>query len=172
MHDDKNALAAKVKRHVQAGAFIPGVKGDRPVPLSQSELAALNAPPPLSVDTRFHPSLWAAHLLLVHRAPWEAHEVLEALWHACGRTGPAADVVKACIKLCASEVKRLQGVPQGQQSHAHGALALVRSLVEDASVSFGPISLPALERACERAAVSEDAAISGLPLCELGVDAT
>ena len=36
---------------------------------------------------------------------WEAHDVWEGLWHAYGRHGLAADVVKALIKLAAAGVK-------------------------------------------------------------------
>ncbi len=40
---------------------------------------------------------------------WEAHEVWEGLWHAYGRRGVLADVVKALIKLAAAGVKVREG---------------------------------------------------------------
>ena len=36
---------------------------------------------------------------------WEAHEAWEALWHAAGRRGPTADLLKGLIKLAAAGVK-------------------------------------------------------------------
>ena len=30
---------------------------------------------------------------------WEAHEVWECLWHACGRQGPTSEFLKALIRL-------------------------------------------------------------------------
>ena len=40
---------------------------------------------------------------------WEAHEAWEGLWHAYGRRGPTADVLKALIKLAAAGVKVREG---------------------------------------------------------------
>src|SRR6185295_8264016 len=36
---------------------------------------------------------------------WEAHEVWESLWVACGRRGATADFLKGLIKLAAAGVK-------------------------------------------------------------------
>ena len=41
---------------------------------------------------------------------WEAHEAWERLWHAHGRRGPTADLLKALIKLAAA----------GARAQAHG----------------------------------------------------
>ena len=46
---------------------------------------------------------------------WESHEQWESLWHACGRTGPAADFLKGLIKLAAAGVKHLEGNPVGRK---------------------------------------------------------
>jgi len=56
---------------------------------------------------------------------WEAHEVWEALWHAHGRRGPVADVVKALIKLAAAGVKVREGQPHGVATHAGRAADLL-----------------------------------------------
>jgi len=61
---------------------------------------------------------------------WEAHEVWEGLWHACGRTGPTADFFRGLIKLAAAGVKVRQGVPAGVASHAARAAAVFRSAAE------------------------------------------
>jgi hypothetical protein len=52
---------------------------------------------------------------------WEAHEVWEGLWHAYGRTGALADVVKALIKLAAAGVKVREGQEHGVRIHAQRA---------------------------------------------------
>jgi hypothetical protein len=63
---------------------------------------------------------------------WEAHEVWEALWHAFGRRGPAADVVKALIKLAAAGVKVREGHEHGVRIHAARAASLLRAVSKQA----------------------------------------
>jgi predicted metal-dependent hydrolase len=58
---------------------------------------------------------------------WEAHEVWEALWHAHGRSGPVADVLKGLIKLAAAGVKVRERQPRGVTTHARRAGALFES---------------------------------------------
>ncbi len=55
---------------------------------------------------------------------WEAHEVWERLWHAEGRRGPTADVLRGLIKLAAAGVKVRQRQPHGVVTHAARALML------------------------------------------------
>ncbi|HKI19147.1 MAG TPA: DUF309 domain-containing protein, partial [Isosphaeraceae bacterium] len=60
---------------------------------------------------------------------WEAHEVWEGLWHAHGRRGATAEVLKALIKLAAAGVKVREGQEHGVRTHARRAgesLALAR----------------------------------------------
>jgi hypothetical protein len=52
---------------------------------------------------------------------WEAHEVWEGLWHAHGRHGPIADLLKALIKLAAAGVKVRERQPRGASTHADRA---------------------------------------------------
>jgi hypothetical protein len=59
---------------------------------------------------------------------WEAHEAWEALWHAHGRKGPTADLLKGLIKLAAAGVKVRERQPHGVRVHAQRAAALFRSL--------------------------------------------
>lgn len=56
--------------------------------------------------------------LFNHGYYWEAHEAWESLWHACGRSGPVADLLKGLIKLAASGVKSREGRPAGVKQHA------------------------------------------------------
>ncbi len=55
---------------------------------------------------------------------WEAHEAWEALWHAHGRRGPVAEVLKALIKIAAAGVKVREGQKHGVVVHATRASAL------------------------------------------------
>jgi uncharacterized protein len=59
---------------------------------------------------------------------WEAHEVWEGLWHAYGRHGILADVVKALIKLAAAGVKVREGQDHGVRVHASRAAEIFTSL--------------------------------------------
>jgi uncharacterized protein len=52
---------------------------------------------------------------------WEAHEVWEGLWHAHGRKGATADVLKGLIKLAAAGVKAREGQEHGVRTHARRA---------------------------------------------------
>jgi hypothetical protein len=54
---------------------------------------------------------------------WEAHECWEALWHAHGRHGPTADLLKGLIKLAAAGVKVRQRQRHGVVTHARRAAA-------------------------------------------------
>ena len=58
---------------------------------------------------------------------WEAHEVWEGLWHAYGRRGVLADVIKALIKLAAAGVKVREGQEHGVRIHAGRAADLFAS---------------------------------------------
>src|SRR5262245_12835703 len=64
--------------------------------------------------------------LFNHGFYWEAHEEWEGLWHACGRAGPLADVLKGLIKLAAAGVKARAGQPRGVAGHAARAADLFR----------------------------------------------
>jgi hypothetical protein len=55
---------------------------------------------------------------------WEAHEAWESHWHALGRRGAEADLVKGLIKLAAAGVKVRERQPHGVVTHATRAAAL------------------------------------------------
>ncbi len=59
--------------------------------------------------------------LFNHGFYWEAHEAWEALWHAAGRKGAAADFLKGLIKLAAAGVKAREGRAAGVRQHAQRA---------------------------------------------------
>jgi uncharacterized protein len=66
--------------------------------------------------------------LFNHGFYWEAHEAWEALWHAAGRTGAAADFLKGLIKLAAAGVKAREGRAAGVRQHAQRAAELFHAV--------------------------------------------
>jgi hypothetical protein len=72
--------------------------------------------------------------LFNHGYYWEAHEVWEGLWHACGRGGTTGTFLKGLIKLAAAGVKARERRPQGVQRHAHRA----RELFQQTASQLGP----------------------------------
>jgi predicted metal-dependent hydrolase len=69
--------------------------------------------------------------LFNHGYYWEAHEVWEGLWHACGRSGQTGQFLKGLIKLAAAGVKVREGIPQGVQNHARKAAELLRQTADE-----------------------------------------
>ena len=81
---------------------------------------------------------------------WEAHEVWEGLWHAYGRHGAAADVLKALIKLAAAGVKVREGQEHGVRTHAGRAAELFASARKQAGRHQLGLDLDLwVERACQ-----------------------
>jgi hypothetical protein len=52
---------------------------------------------------------------------WEAHEAWEGLWHAAGRRGATADVLRGLIKLAAAGIKVRERREAGVRTHARRA---------------------------------------------------
>jgi predicted metal-dependent hydrolase len=69
--------------------------------------------------------------LFNHGYYWEAHEIWEGLWHACGRAGENADFLKGLIKLAAAGVKVMEDKRRGIQTHARRAEALFRKIAAE-----------------------------------------
>jgi hypothetical protein len=97
-------------RPLPAHTHVPG-QSPRP---AESELEA---------STSQQSFLWGVDLFNAG-CYWEAHEVWEGLWHAAGRTGPAADFLKGLIKLAAAGVKLREGRPAGLRRHGERAREL------------------------------------------------
>jgi hypothetical protein len=104
-------------------AYVPGRS---PHPVSDPAGHSFNArrPRPEPVD----PEHWRKSRdylygidLFNHGYYWEAHEVWEGLWHACGRTGVTANFLKGLIRLAAAGVKARAGKPEGVRSHLRRA---------------------------------------------------
>lgn len=76
---------------------------------------------------------------------WEAHEVWESLWHAHGRRGPTADLLRGLIKLAAAGVKVREHQPRGVTTHAQRATLLFATLRDLVGASLHGLDLHALE---------------------------
>ena len=72
--------------------------------------------------------------LFNHGYYWEAHEVWEGLWHACGRAGTTGNFLKGLIHMAAAGVKARERRPQGIQRHAIRA----RELLQQTASEVGP----------------------------------
>jgi hypothetical protein len=68
--------------------------------------------------------------LFNHGYYWEAHEVWEGLWHACGRSGRIGDMLKGLIQLTAAGVKVRQRMPRGVAGLGEGAAQLFERVLE------------------------------------------
>ncbi len=109
-------------------SFVPGRS---PHPLSDPAGHSFGARPmpPAELD----PARWAENRTYLYAIDlfnagfyWEAHEMWESLWRACGRAGRTADFLKGLIKLAAAGVKVREGRPRGVAGHARAAAELFR----------------------------------------------
>lgn len=95
-----------------------GARPERPAPLDP-ERWRLSRPYLYGID------------LFNHGYYWEAHEVWEGLWHACGRSGQTGRFLQGLIKLAAAGVKVRQGMPQGVKNHARRATQLFQQVANE-----------------------------------------
>lgn len=124
---DEAFLGGRGQPHPRANAA-----PDDPVPALDAEAPARSATFLRSVD------------LFNHGYYWEAHEGWEALWHAAGREGRVAELLRALIRLAAACVKIRQGQPTGVASHVEGALDRLQGLQRQGLGRFCGIDLVAL----------------------------
>lgn len=106
----------------------------------------------------YHPYLWGFDLFN-HGYYWEAHETWEAVWHACGRSGTRADLLKGLIKLSAAGVKAREGSLEGVRRHLLRAAELfetVEQAIRPAGWLMGLRPLALALRARELAAQSDE----------------
>lgn len=88
---------------------------------------------------------------------WEAHESWEQAWHACGRKGDTANLLKGLIKLAAAGVKAREGRVAGVQRHAGRAKQLFEQIVSQRGATAPFLGLSLMEliasagRLCEQA---------------------
>ena len=104
--------------------------------------------------------------LFNHGYYWEAHEVWEGLWHACGRNGAVADFMKGLIKLAAAGVKAREQRPAGVHRHALRAAELFRQTADrqgNQQRIFMGLAIDELVRSCEQLADHPPAASNEPP---------
>ncbi len=78
---------------------------------------------------------------------WEAHEAWEEAWHATGRRGRLADLLKGLIKIAAAGVKARQGSAAGVRRHgarAEQCFLAIRSQLESPPSTLMGLSLSEL----------------------------
>jgi hypothetical protein len=127
-------------------AFVPG---RRPHPISDPAGHSFGLKP--ATVEPIDPEKWRenrAYLrgldLFNHGYYWEAHEVWESLWHACGRQGATAGFLKGLIQLAAAGVKVREGRLAGVRSHAHRARELFDQAASEVGTPLLGLSLPNL----------------------------
>lgn len=114
------------------------VRGQHPHPTRDPAGHSFGTPPRFWI--RPDPDQWEAcrpYLygidLFNHGYYWEAHEIWEGLWHACGRKGRTADFLKGLIALAAAGVKLREGNKRGVRQHAARAQALFNQVRRELS---------------------------------------
>jgi uncharacterized protein len=97
---------------------------------------------------------------------WEAHDAWESLWHAHGRRGVVADVIKALIKLAAAGVKVREGHDHGVRTHASRAADLFASALSHGKSHQLGLSLTQWVERCRQVAANppRDHGPSGAPV--------
>jgi uncharacterized protein len=124
---DHNITATRESVPWPAYAFVPG--GPWPHPTSSPQghsfgLAAHDRTPIVGDAWDSSPAYLRGAALFNAGYYWEAHEAWESLWHAHGRKGATADVIKALIKLAAAGVKVRERQPHGVITHSRRASTL------------------------------------------------
>ena len=122
-------------------AYVPG--SGLPHPTSSPEgpsfgLSHATVEPILADDWASSPSYRQGIALFNAGYYWEAHEAWERLWHAQGRAGATAEILKGLIKLAAAGVKVRQGQRHGVETHATRAAAcFAKALTEGGRWQLG-----------------------------------
>jgi hypothetical protein len=98
--------------------YVPG--GPWPHPNRASEARGDRATQPLG-DVADSPLFRRGVELFDAGYYWEAHEAWEVLWHAAGRRGATADVLRGLIKLAAAGIKVRERREAGVRTHARRA---------------------------------------------------
>lgn len=105
-------------------SYVPGGRWPHPTssPLGHLHGRLQGRPPAIEGDAWSDSEAYLRGVALFNAGYyWEAHEAWEALWHAHGRRGATAMVLKGLIKLAAAGVKIREGREAGARSHARRA---------------------------------------------------
>ena len=91
--------------------------------------------------------------LFNHGYFWESHVWWEALWHAHGRTGDIADLLRALIRFAAAGVKARAEIPGGVRKHCRATAGILEEIRErTGSVVFAGVHLEELATQARSAA--------------------
>jgi uncharacterized protein len=113
-----------------AYAFVPGGPWPHPNRAGGVVRPPETVPPIARADWHASASYLRGFRLFNAGYYWEAHEAWEALWHAHGRRGPTADLLKGLIRLAAAGVKVRERQPRGALIHASEAARLFEAVTE------------------------------------------
>ena len=122
-------------------AYVPGGPWPHPIssPAGHSAGERLASVAPIVGDDPSSSALFLRGVDLFNAGYyWEAHEAWEALWHAHGRVGATATLLKGLILLAAAGVKVREGRPAGVATHAGRASRCLEAVrVEGRGVCLG-----------------------------------
>ena len=115
-------------RPFPAYRFVPGrTPHPRVDPAGHSYGAPEWHPLPVTADRWPQSDAWLYAVDLFNNGYWwEAHEVLEGLWHAAGRTTPDARLLQGLIQVAAGCLKREAGEQVGASRLLAAGLAKLR----------------------------------------------
>ena len=137
--------ARYTRKPLPAYAYTPGSGRPHPVRDPRGHSYGVETP-----QERFDPEHWRDSETYLYAIDlfnagywWEAHEALEALWLGSGRTGPAADFLRALIQLAAACLK----VRSGNRASARRLLERGRPALEKAGREFAGIATATLTSA-------------------------
>jgi hypothetical protein len=128
------------ERELPPYSYVPGQGLPHPIRDERGHSFGRAEPPavPLEEATWRENEAWLYAIdLFNHGFYWEAHEAWESLWHAAGRRGPTADLLKGLIKLAAAGVKSREGRPKGVKQHAARAVELLSAARSLGDCPFG-----------------------------------
>ena len=140
-------------------SYVPGGPWPHPISSPQGHSHGqrdVKVPPILNDDWEQSPMFLKGVRLFNAGYYWEAHEAWESLWHAHGRQGAEADMLKALIKLAAAGVKYREGQPHGIETHSRRAGAIFRSLRKRTSPRIFGLDLKRLEEFADAIAANPD----------------
>jgi predicted metal-dependent hydrolase len=138
-------------------AYVPGGAWPHPVasPLGHAHGRVHPSALPINPDAWRDSSEYLEGVALFNAGYyWEAHEVWERLWHAHGRVGPIAELLKSLIKLAAAGVKVREGRPAGVATHMRRAAEGFAAVEANAGSPLLGLDLRELRATAERLAVA------------------
>jgi hypothetical protein len=147
------------QRELPPYSYVPGAGLPHPIRDEQGHSFGRHEPPatPLAEAAWRENEAWLYAIdLFNHGYYWEAHEAWEGLWHAAGRSGPVADLLKGLIKLAAAGVKSREGRPRGVKQHAARATELQSAAQGNLGESPFGLPLAAVRAAAERIAADSE----------------